>query len=279
MLRSETRRCWTEETAMSKLIRMLPLMLIAAALAIPASASAASSNGRSDRRGSSSDDDSSETRRSGDRDRDSSRRGDSRRGDRRGDSRRDDRRSDERRGSRSADERRRGDSSEAGSYSHSRSSGSRHSSHSSNGHRTSRSYRYGHGHRNGSYRHHDSHRVVVRSSPNVVYVQRPRVVVRHNSYYEPMYLGDQALADMLYQLDRATFSSDKMNIIGHVAARYTLSTHAAKRMVRQLTFSNDRVEALEMLYPRVHDKENWYRVYDLLTFSSDRDRLRSRCGY
>ncbi len=264
---------------MSKLIRMLPLMLFAAALAIPVSASAVSSNGRSDRRGSSSDDDSSETRRSGDRDRDSSRRGDRRGESRRGDSRRDDRRSDERRGSRSADQRHRSDSSEGGSYSHSRSSGSRHSSHRSNGHRTTRTYRYGHGHRTSSYGHHDRHRVVVRSSPKVVYVQRPRVIVRHDPYYEPMYLGDQALADVLYDLDRATFSSDKMNIIRHVATRYTLSTHAAKRMVRRLTFSNDKVEALEMLYPRVHDKENWYRVYDLLTFSSDRDRLRSRCGY
>ncbi len=257
---------------MSKLFRMLPLMLFAAALAMPVSASAVSSNGRSDRRTDS--DDSSETRRSGDRDRDSSRRGDRRSESRRGDSRRDDRRSDSRRGSRSADERRRSDSSEGGSYSHSRSSGSRHSSHRSSSHHT-RTHRYGHGHRTRSY----DHRVVVRSSPNVVYVQRPRVIVRHDPYYEPMYLGDQALANVLYDLDRATFSSDKMNIIRHVAGRYTLSTHAAKRMVRRLTFSNDRVEALEMLYPRVHDKENWYRVYDLLTFSSDRDRLRSRCGY
>lgn len=239
---------------MLKLPRVLPLMLITAALAIPVSASAGSSNGRSDRRGGQRQD-TSETRRSDDRN------------------------------PSTIEDRHRSDSSGDSSATHSRSSGrqsyesshrgssrhssSRHSSsHSGSIYRTTRHYRG----------HSDHHRVVVHTAPQVVYVQPPRVIVRHDRYYEPMYLGDEALAAVLYDLDRATFSSDKMSIIRHVAGSYTMSVHAAKRMVSRLTFSNDRVQALEVLYPRVQDKQNWYRVYDLLTFSSDRDQLRSRCG-
>ena len=42
---------------------------------------------------------------------------------------------------------------------------------------------------------------------------------------------------------------------------------------------DNRLHALADLYSRVRDRDNWHRVYDLLTFSNDRRQLRRRCGY
>ena len=252
---------------MFKLHRTLPLIALAALLSLPASASAVSSNGRADGRGSSSESRDDRDRSESRRDRDRSR------------SDRSDRRSSDRRS-----ETRRSDSSEGRAATHGRNNGTyRYGSHASSGRSSSQrvvrtsshQHRYGYGHRHGS-------RTVVVTAPSVHVHHRTRRVVRRapaydQRYYEPMYLGDRALDDVLYQLDRATFSSDKMAIIQHVARSYTYSTWAVEQMVRRLTFSNDRVDALHALYPRVHDKERWYRVYDLLTFSSDRDELRRRC--
>ena len=243
---------------MSTPIRLLPLLCLAALLALPVAASAASSNGRSDGRRSAS----SESRRAGDRDRDGAR------ADRR------DARSPQSR----VEERRRSDSSAGRSSSQTRTDG--HASHGSHQRAVVRTTSH-HGSTHGA--HHTTHAPVVSYGHGhhrvVVVTQRPRVVVHHapDPYFEPMYLNERALDDVLYSLDRARFSSDKLAIISDVARRYTYSTWAVEQMVRRLTFSGDRVDALAMLYPRVHDTQSWFRVYELLTFSSDRDALRRRC--
>jgi hypothetical protein len=135
-------------------------------------------------------------------------------------------------------------------------------------------HRYGAGHRNT--------RVVV-TQPRIV-VTGPRVIVSSGPVYprryiEPMYLGHDAFHGVLSDLGRARFEDERLAIIHHVARNYTVTVGQVQAMVGTLRFSNSRVDALVDLHSRVRDRQNWYQVYDLLTFSSDRRELRLRCGY
>ena len=149
---------------------------------------------------------------------------------------------------------------------------------------TNRTRRYSHNHWYG-YGHTRRGRVVIRQ-PAVVVNPPPRVVVRSRPVYtyprnviEPMWMSPRAFDSVLWDLRQARFEDDRLAIIDHVSRIYTVETWQVVEMVSTLRFSDGRLEALSDLYPRVIDRQNWFQVYDLLTFSSHRRALRSRCGF
>jgi hypothetical protein len=48
--------------------------------------------------------------------------------------------------------------------------------------------------------------------------------------------------------------------------------------VDAFTFGDDKVSAASMLFPQVEDKENWFEIYSVLDFDSDRESLRRKTG-
>lgn len=238
--------------------RTLGLVSLVTLLALPLAATAAPRDGGSTTH--SVDSNRGDRRGGGDRDRGSSRRG----GDRSSSDRGDRGRSDAPRVSSS----RRSDSS------HGRSSSSR-SYGNTRSYQTRRSY---HRDRRGTRVVVQTPRVVV--APPRVIVRSPRVVVGPDPrYIEPMYMSGPALDRILWDLQAARFESERLDILFNVARNYTMHTGQVRAMVAQLRFADSRVDALAAMYPRVRDKQNWYSVYDLLTFSSDRRELRARTGY
>lgn len=196
-----------------------------------------------------------ERSRSDDRSGDSSREGRSARRDGDSESRKD------RRGSSSEQASARGRS----SRSHGSSTHTRRSHRSSNSYDGRQAHRYGYGQ--------------VRTR---VVVRQPTVITTRYTYprryIEPMYLSRDAFDQVLWDLERARFEDDRVAIITRVARIYTVNTRQVRTMVSHLRFSDNRMDALVDLYSRVRDRDNWYRVYDLLTFSNDRRQLRRRCG-
>lgn len=239
--------------------RTLGLVSLVTLLALPLAATAAPRDGGSSTH--SVDSNRGDRRGGSDRDRGSSRGGSDRSSNDRGDRGR----SDDRRGSSRSDSRRSdssyGRSSSSRSYGNTRTYESRSS--------------YHHNHR--------STRVVVQTprvvvTPPRVVVRSPRVVVDPR-YIEPMYMNGPALDRILWDLQSARFESERLDILFNVSRNYTMHTGQVRAMVAQLRFADSRVDALAAMYPRVRDKQNWYTVYDLLTFSSDRRELRARTGY
>ena len=47
-------------------------------------------------------------------------------------------------------------------------------------------------------------------------------------------------------------------------------------MIKLLSFDSDKIEVAVMLYPNVGDKENWYQVYSLFSFSSSGNEIEKR---
>lgn len=52
----------------------------------------------------------------------------------------------------------------------------------------------------------------------------------------------------------------------------------ARELMSTLTFGQGKVEAGVLLYPLVIDRENWFTVYDVFDFDTDKDKLRQRLG-
>ncbi|MEE2829996.1 MAG: DUF4476 domain-containing protein [Myxococcota bacterium] len=84
------------------------------------------------------------------------------------------------------------------------------------------------------------------------------------------------LARILASLDDEPFSEDQLEILLEIAGHFQMTTDQASKLVDQLAFSEDRLEALAALYPSILDPENFSDVYELLDFASDRKKLRKR---
>jgi hypothetical protein len=89
-------------------------------------------------------------------------------------------------------------------------------------------------------------------------------------------LDSRKLARVLGALADESFSEGQLEVIKQTGDRFDLTVNQAIRLVRVLSWADDRVEALAGLYPSLLDPDNFVEVYQLLSFSSDRKELRKR---
>ena len=82
----------------------------------------------------------------------------------------------------------------------------------------------------------------------------------------------QTLSDMIA---KTTYSGDKITILRDAAKGNWFSVDQVVSLLALYKYSNDKVTAAAMLYPRVVDKNDWPKVYDALTYKSDRAKLQS----
>ena len=75
---------------------------------------------------------------------------------------------------------------------------------------------------------------------------------------------------------RESFSDDKLSVLRSASQGRRFTSSQVRRVMDQFTFSDDKIDAASMLFPRVVDQQNWYTVYSSLTFGSDKAELRRR---
>lgn len=90
----------------------------------------------------------------------------------------------------------------------------------------------------------------------------------------PIPLTDGEFSDLLKAIKKASYSSDKLALVKDVAAIGWFTVDQVAKVMQEFSYSNEKVQAGATLYPRVVDKQNWFKVYSSLTYSSDRDKLR-----
>ena len=74
----------------------------------------------------------------------------------------------------------------------------------------------------------------------------------------------------------ASFAKDRLRIVEAAAEHNWFTADQVVELVRAATFADTRVEIGALLYPRVIDLRDWYKVYDALDFQASRDKLRKR---
>jgi hypothetical protein len=75
------------------------------------------------------------------------------------------------------------------------------------------------------------------------------------------------------------FGDGKVAVLRTAVAENWFTTEQVVELLPLFAFSDDRVEAAAVLYPKVLDPENWFRVYGGFDFDSDKDELRRRLGH
>lgn len=85
-------------------------------------------------------------------------------------------------------------------------------------------------------------------------------------------------ADVLQSVENAWFDDGKLEVLRDASAHRWFTVVQVKTLVAQFSFSDAQVDAAAMLHGRTLDVENWYRVYDSLTFDSSKRELRKRVG-
>lgn len=94
----------------------------------------------------------------------------------------------------------------------------------------------------------------------------------------PAAVSEVELVAILAAIDGESFSDGKLAVLRSAAADRWFTADQARRVIEAFTFGNDKVTAGTVMFPRIVDPANWYRVYDAFDFESDKEKLRRAVG-
>lgn len=81
------------------------------------------------------------------------------------------------------------------------------------------------------------------------------------------------LMNLKQAISKQNFSSDKMKVAKQAIPGLNLSAMQIKDIAMMFTFDSDRLELLKYAYGYCIDPQNYYTVYEVLTYSSSKDEL------
>jgi hypothetical protein len=80
---------------------------------------------------------------------------------------------------------------------------------------------------------------------------------------------------LLSDLKQESFSQDKLSIIELVSSSNFFTVSQVYQIVETIDFSEDRIEAVSLLFPSLVDKYNSYRLLSLFNSSIDKQTIRN----
>jgi hypothetical protein len=90
----------------------------------------------------------------------------------------------------------------------------------------------------------------------------------------PRPIDDGSLEALIQAINAEGFSDGKTRVIAQAARSHHFLVGQLKRIVEQLPFSADKVGAVQMIAPRLLDRQNAFQIYDAFAFSADKERVR-----
>jgi len=93
-----------------------------------------------------------------------------------------------------------------------------------------------------------------------------------NNYYV---MTENDFIMLLSDLRQESFTEDKLSIIELVSASNFFTVSQVYQILETIDFSEDRIEAVELLFPSVIDKYNAYRLLSLFNNSIDKQTVRN----
>ncbi len=94
----------------------------------------------------------------------------------------------------------------------------------------------------------------------------------------PLAMAAEPFAALTAAVESESFGDEKVAVLRAAAADNLFVVEQVRRLLPLFTFSDERVEAAVILYPRTIDQENWFQVYQEFDFDSDKEELRKRLG-
>ncbi len=87
-------------------------------------------------------------------------------------------------------------------------------------------------------------------------------------------MGREEFDHALAELQSHGFASERMEVLSRLSRQGWFAVDQARRLLEAFPFGKDRLEALELLAPRLVDPENHFRLYEAFTFESDKKQAR-----
>jgi len=78
-------------------------------------------------------------------------------------------------------------------------------------------------------------------------------------------------SQLLSAVQRESFSDGKLSVLESGARGSWFTVDQAKRMIGAFSFSQDKLNALQIMAPQIVDRQNLYQIYSAFTFSSDKE--------
>lgn len=96
---------------------------------------------------------------------------------------------------------------------------------------------------------------------------------RPNYNYYDRVMSEELFRKFMDDLKNEPFESDRMKLINAVLASSYFTSDQCTRLVKFYTFDKERMKIMKMMYPRIADKEAFFSVINLLTFSTNKDEM------
>lgn len=79
--------------------------------------------------------------------------------------------------------------------------------------------------------------------------------------------------DLKESLRKEWFEANRLKSVKFVIDKNNFTTQQVKELMMLFTFENNKLEIAKYAYPKTVDKQNYYQVNEVLTFSSSREEL------
>jgi len=91
-------------------------------------------------------------------------------------------------------------------------------------------------------------------------------------------LSAEDFAKLMKSLKAESFDEGKASFVALFAQKGRLTCEQAREILKAFSFDDDRVKSAVLLYPRVTDPENFFKVLDVFSFSSSKEDVRRKIG-
>jgi hypothetical protein len=89
----------------------------------------------------------------------------------------------------------------------------------------------------------------------------------------PLPVDEETLANALAHIGNESFEQDKLRIVRDLANSQYFLVSQVERILPAFSFENTKVTVVEILAPRILDRQNAYRLYGSFTFSSNKAKV------
>lgn len=95
---------------------------------------------------------------------------------------------------------------------------------------------------------------------------------RHNSRHDRV-MDDYSFEDFFRIFKKNNFDSERTKLIETALMTSDFTAEQCKRITKAYSFDSERIKVLQMMYPQVVDKQNFFKAIESLKFQSDKDKM------
>lgn len=86
-------------------------------------------------------------------------------------------------------------------------------------------------------------------------------------------IGNDRITDMAKRVKNQTFNDDKVRVVKQIIKTNCITLDQLILLLNNFDWDDGKLEIAKFAYSYVYDLENYYKVYDLFTFSSSGEEL------